>query len=615
MNLSFLLPKTRRDFAAAGERLQKMALRGVWGSSNHTNAHENLTAEFTDGHKWEKRRAAPGEPELALSSQNPSTSKLANAFESTSLIRSTDAPAGAALPLMDDSGVLASDCPGGTRALALGCSTLEPAVSEGRKSLGGVSGTEQPRHWGMLRKHIEDGSKGAANKDISMQSHCLHLPVDLAVVQLERIRDVWRDAVADVPYYSRLVAGGRAPGEIRSWEDFFSIPELTREILQDSQKEFARRSGPPNLWRMTGGSTGNPVKFGVWKSEDEVIRVLKLVLWRRVGYRPSDRLFMIWGHSHLLGTGWRRHWNHHLRKAKDVVLGYKRVDAYALSGELCEQYAMELLRYRPAGLIGYSAALDFFVRALPERWAEFRALGLKFVMPCAEPAPREDSFELLGRVFGCPVIQEFGGVDFGHVGMKLGEEPFVVFGEENFVELAEPPMAADLTTENKKDSEGESGDLKLNSYKLKTSLPEALGAAFVTSLYRRYLPLIRYRQGDVLGGVRRLAHGHVASFERLQGRVNDMVLLEDGTAVHSVAVFHCTHQEPAVLNIQMILEDAGPKILLVTRGEIDAALEGRIRHRLGQIARLLAQARIERVEDLLTTRAGKRRWVLDLRTN
>ena len=95
-------------------------------------------------------------------------------------------------------------------------------------------------------------------------------------LQLFKIQEVWRDAVADVPYYKRLVAEERAPREIGTWEDFFSIPELTREILQDCREEFVRRSGPPDLWRMTGGSTGNPVKFGVWTSEDEVVRMLKL---------------------------------------------------------------------------------------------------------------------------------------------------------------------------------------------------------------------------------------------------------------------------------------------------------------------------------------------------
>jgi phenylacetate-coenzyme A ligase PaaK-like adenylate-forming protein len=533
---------------------------------------------------------------------------------------------------------------------------------------------------------------------------------DLLNLQLSKIQEVWRDAIRDVPYYGRLVEEGRAPVEIKSWSDFFKIPELTREILQDHKEEFVRRSSPPDLWRMTGGSTGNPVKFGVWTSEEEVVRVLKLVLWARVGYVPTDRLFLIWGHSHLLGTGWRRHWNHFLRKAKDAALGYKRVDAHNFSHEICKRYAEELLRYRPAGLIGYSAALDYFLRSLPERWEEFQALGLKFVMPCAEPAPRADSFELLGRVFGCPVIQEFGGVDFGHVGMKLGEGPFEVFGEKNFVEVAEPPMAADLTaiehwgrcekeqpefgpkgegvgtTESKsteieagrllagqagaafsnsstselaRDSENTSiihsadgpasaagqqmvddrrltaagkdkaesgnlpdraleavdGDLKLNSYKLKTHPSLVHGAALVTSLYQRYLPLIRYRQGDVLGSPSVLSHGHVARFERLQGRVNDMVVLEDGTTIHSLAVAHCIRVEGAVLNMQMVLEDAGPRILLVTRDGLDEESVARIRHRLGQISEVLANVPIQIVQDLITTRAGKRRWIVDTRSN
>ena len=443
-------------------------------------------------------------------------------------------------------------------------------------------------------------------RDFATAQECWHRlqareDLDLSKLQLSKIQEVWRDAVGDVPYYGRLVKEGRAPVDIESWSDFFKIPELNREILQDHKEEFLRRSGPPDLWRMTGGSTGNPVKFGVWNSEDAVIRMLKLVLWHRVGYCPSDRLFLIWGHSHLLGTGWRRYWNHFVRKTKDAVLGYKRVDAYSLSRDLCENYAEELLRYRPAGLIGYSAVLDYFVRALPERWEEFRALGLKFVMPCAEPAPRDDSFELLGQVFGCPVIQEFGGVDFGHVGMKLGAGPFQVFGDYNFLETVEQSIV---------DSERRILDSKNGN----TEKFSQNGAALVTSLYRRYLPLIRYRQGDVLDGAQKSVQGHVMSFDKLHGRINDMVSLADGVSVHSVAVFHCTHQEPSVLNIQMILEDQGTKILLVTCDGHNAEAEFRIRHRLGQISPLLGKAKIEAVEDLVTTRAGKRRWFVDLRT-
>lgn len=136
----------------------------------------------------------------------------------------------------------------------------------------------------------------------------------------------------------------------------------------------------------------------------------------------------------------------------------------------------------------------------------------------------------------------------------------------------------------------------------------------VTGLYRRYLPLIRYRQGDVLGGCRKLPHGHIASFERLEGRVNDMVKLSDGTSVHSLAVFHCIHQEAGVLNIQMVLEDEGPRILLATRAGYDAEAEGRIRRRLAQVSPVLGCAGIENVADVEVSRAGKRRWFVDKRT-
>ena len=62
-------------------------------TTKNTNAHENLTADNTDEHGWEKRRAAPGDPGLALSPQNSFTSKLARDSEDTSLTRSASSPA------------------------------------------------------------------------------------------------------------------------------------------------------------------------------------------------------------------------------------------------------------------------------------------------------------------------------------------------------------------------------------------------------------------------------------------------------------------------------------------------------------------------------------------
>jgi phenylacetate-CoA ligase len=407
---------------------------------------------------------------------------------------------------------------------------------------------------------------------------------DTVARQLCNLQAVWEDCVADVPYYRRLAKSGQAPERISSWDDFRAIPALTRDILQQSHAEFRRISSPPDLNRMTGGSTGAPVRFGAWKSEDQILRRLKLVLWSRAGYTPQSRIFLIWGHAHLLGQGWVRHRNHVVRKAKDWIAGYQRVDAYSLSPDYCRQIAGKLIAFRPVGIIGYASALDYFVRTTEELHPQFRCLGIKFVMPSAEPPPKPDTFALLRNTFGARIIQEFGGVDFGQVAMKMDDAPFEVFSDCNILEAVSS----------------------------ETSTPDS-GAAQVTTNYRRYLPLIRYRQGDEIRGCQRLNNGHVSRFEELAGRLNDMVKLPDGKSVHSVAFLHCVQQEPGIINAQLVLTDGGPFLRLVSQGNLSSECVQRIRHRFSQLSPELKNVRLEQVTDLETSIAGKRRWLVDHR--
>jgi len=405
-------------------------------------------------------------------------------------------------------------------------------------------------------------------------------------LQLRKLQQVWKDCVEDVPYYTELVAHGNAPKEINKWEDFYEIPELTRQHLQDYPEQFKRRSGPPGFQRMTGGSTGNPVHFGMWQSEERVLRLLKLVLWIRAGYQLDSRIFLIWGHSHLLGNGWRRHLRQFQRKTKDWLIGYKRMDAYRLNPEICRKIAREFLTFSPAGLIGYASALDYFVRATPEFAEAFKKSGCQFIQPAAEPLPKPDSRARLRETFHCQLIEEFGGVDFGQVAMRFEDGPFEVFPEHNILETRSAPV--DGSREE---------------------------SALVTTLYPRYLPLIRYRQGDALAGATKLPHGHITHFDRLDGRCNDLIRLNSGVTIHSEAISHCIRPEQVVFNFQLVLEKQGARLRLVTATSFDQEAEGRIRQRLGQIAPELSRCVFERVNDLETSRAGKRRWFVDKRNH
>ena len=402
--------------------------------------------------------------------------------------------------------------------------------------------------------------------------------------QLAAVQRVWADACADVPYYSGLVAAGRAPGELRGWDDVRSIPQLTRAVLQEQPELFIRRSRPPDSYMRTAGSTGTPLAIGMTQTERDLMRVVKIAAWADLGYTPAARMFLMWGHSHLLGTGARGKFNHVKRQLADRMLGYRRVDAYKLSPQICAEYAEALIAFQPMAFISYASALDMFARHTTQYRDRFRALGLRFVLSTAEPAPRADTVSRLEDLFGCPVVEEYGGAEFGQVAFKSGPTPFDVYSDLNFVE-AIPSTAED-----------------------------GAGDAVVTSLYDRYLPLIRYSVGDALRGCERLAHGHVRRFDAVAGRINDVIVLDDGVAIHSVAFFHCVHQEEQVHAIQLVVDDGGVELRLVAGGHDRPGMEARIRQRLAQVHHALGQARFCYVDDLQTTRAGKRRWFVDQRT-
>lgn len=415
-------------------------------------------------------------------------------------------------------------------------------------------------------------------------------PEALDRTQLLAVQRAWQDATTDVPYYAGLVRDGLAPAVISSWDEFRRIPSLPRRALQDHPELFHRCSRRATDSCITAGSTGTPLKMEMDQGERDLMRIVKLAEWQRFGYRPDSRLFLIWGHAHLLGTGWRGRVKHVRRKLADRVVGYKRVDAYRMTPADCRRYARSLIRHRPLGVIGYASALDMFATHVADLRHEIRNLGIRFVMATAEPLPRPDSHALLAETFGCPVVQEYGGVEFGQVAFGVDHDPFDVYGDINYVEAL--PCQPDAP-----------GDHPL----------------LVTSLYSRYVPLFRYEVGDACQQPDVLPHGHVHRFARVAGRVNDQIVLADGAAVHSVSIFHCIHQEPTVVNIQMRLSDTDITILLAGR-EFAASAPARqeaaerIRARLDQVHPALGRARLVWTEDLGTNRAGKRRWFVDDRT-
>lgn len=395
--------------------------------------------------------------------------------------------------------------------------------------------------------------------------------------QLALFNRCWEQMQQTVPYYARLVERKAAPSRFASWEEFCAVlPVADRPFVYAHLPELADASRPPDGFRVTGGSTAEPVSLPAWESETAETECNEWLGRGWYGIAPVDASFRIWGHSHLLGQGVRGWVNARKRELKDALLGIERISAYDLS-DAAMLRAFERLQGSPAAYaLGYSAALDRCARVVAASGRANRP-GLKAVVATSESFPSADSRELIASVFQAPVAMEYGSVETGALAHTHPGEGYRVFWLSYFVEATEPA-------------------------------PQGGYRVRVTSLYPRAFPLVRYDLGDALAldapclGVR--------AFAEVLGRSNAFLELGSGERVHSEALSHAVKSVGGISGYQMLQEGSALTLRLTTLAPLDDAAIGGIRARLEKISPRLAAVEIRVVERLEQTRAGKTPLIL-----
>ncbi|MCS4054639.1 hypothetical protein [Salinibacter ruber] len=408
-------------------------------------------------------------------------------------------------------------------------------------------------------------------------------PDDIRAWQLAKFNEQWESIRRNVPYYSRLAAERDLPVQFDSWEQFrHRMPVIDRETVQSHRLELASTEKAPDFQRVTGGSTAEPVRIPAWSSERKYER---RDFWYARGWydiTPADRLFLLWGHSHIFGDGLSGWWGKTKRKLKDAMLGYHRVDAYDLSDEALWQAGTSLLQTDPDYLLGYSKALDQFARVNAERKAEFQTLDLKAAIATAESFPQPNSPQVIEDVFGAPVAMEYGAVETGPMAYQRPDGDFQIFWRHYKIE-------------------GE-----------KTNLLDGAYEIYITSLYPRCFPLVRYRIGDMVP-----ENPNAAAFDQtlpsIIGRSNDYITLPNGRRIHSVALIHAVQEVEGIQALQIHQKSEDDiTVYYQSSGEgsladpkIDAMREG-----LSRLDLSLKKVGIQSVSSLEQTPAGKQKRVV-----
>lgn len=417
-------------------------------------------------------------------------------------------------------------------------------------------------------------SKAVAKRRCSYEP--LVTPAQKLKKQLQHFNQCWPAIRHNVPFYNELAVRNNLPDSFRSWEEIIDLfPVVNRALAQKNILHMIDQSKKPQCFRITGGSTGQPIQMPAWKSEYKVTTPDMWLGRAWYGIKPDDRLFMIWGHSHLLGSGWQGLLNRRVRECKDWLLGYYCFSAYSIDPNSMKTAAEAMVRFAPQYMIGYSVALDAFARSNLDRTQDLRALKLKAVIGAAEGFPAGDSVDLIGGLTGAPVAMEYGSVETGLIAHTYPEdEGYRVFWQTYFVEATEGNQDAGKIVR-------------------------------VTSLYPRSFPLIRYELGDeIIRDAEDLSIG-VQHFKRVIGRCNDYLMLSNGIRVHSELISHVVRSCPDIMGFQAIQTGSCIRLYVISSGELSPEVVKGIRYRLDKIHPQLTHIPIERVSRLRQTVAGK----------
>ena len=429
-------------------------------------------------------------------------------------------------------------------------------------------------------RRLRDYKLGPSINDQRGFYQCARTTIEIRAWQLDQFNDQWQTIRHSVPYFARLNHEQKLPERFSSWQQFKEhMPLMDRKTLQTNREGIHDRRRKPDFWKSTGGSTAEPVQMGAWTSENKFAQRDLWFARSWFGVTPSARLFLIWGHSHLLGTGLRGRINGVKRKLSDVILGYFRCSAYDLSDEKLRVAAESLLQFRPDYVVAYAGALDLFTRVNQDLRSSFHKLRLKVAIATAESFPKADSVEFIADILGCPVVMEYGSVETGLLAHQVPEGNFKIFWRHYFLE-------------------GKESDHLPGSYEI-----------FITSLYPRACPLVRYRIGDLISE-NPDDEKFAQEFLGVVGRCNDLLSLPNGKTIHSEAFSHAVKESRSIANFQVVQSADGDIALnYVAAAPLEEVELMHIRDRLTRINPDLKNIPIEKVELLEQTIAGKTRRI------
>ncbi|GGA40490.1 phenylacetate--CoA ligase family protein [Dyella nitratireducens] len=404
-------------------------------------------------------------------------------------------------------------------------------------------------------------------------------PEQIAALQWERLQQLLEHCYREVPYYRRRWRElGIAPRDIRNLDDYANLPTLSKADIREHFDELKADSWRDRLlYKATGGSTGEPMRFGFTRESNDRRTA---VMWRGyewAGSRMGRRTLFLWGGP--VGDPTRAH------QLKDrfynAVFARRILNSFKMTEANMAEYADAIDRYRPDIIVAYVGPLvqlaQWLIASGRKIWQPHAIIGGAEAMHVFQR-------DAIQQAFMAPAFNTYGCREFMLIAAECEQRHGLHVNSDHLVvELQTPQGAA---------KDGQTGDV------------------VITDLFNYGMPFVRYANGDMAtASTARCACGRgLPLLTRVDGRVLDAIRTPSGHVLPGEFFPHMLKDVPGLQRFQLVQRRLDRLDLSIVRGAgFDDASLAYIRREVDKVLGDSVQLHCHFVDDIPLTHSGKRR--------
>lgn len=403
---------------------------------------------------------------------------------------------------------------------------------------------------------------------------------ELDALQWQKLQRLITHCWEHVPFYRDWwgQVGIVSAADIKNRDDYAKLPVLTKPTIREHFDSMIAPIYRGKLYfKSTGGSTGEPMRFGYTRESYER-RVA--VMFRGYGWSGAhlgQRTVYLWGAPVAAPAGF------HLFKDRLYHAAFNRcmLNAFDMNEQRMREYADAIDRFKPETIVSYVGPLVELAQ-----WIERNGRSIyrpQRILGAAE-ALHAHQRELLQRVFGAPAYDTYGCREFMLIAAECEAHDGLHINTDHLHVEFHGGAAVDSNR----------GPAEL----------------VITDLHNFGMPLMRYLNGD-LGTP---GHAHCAcgrglpKLAKVDGRKLDALRLQDGRLLPGEYIVYMFLAVNGVKQYQVVQRQLDALLVrLVPDADYDTSVHEIIRDGIRKLAGDSVRIEFETVDAIALTASGKRR--------